>query len=620
MVIGEWELKKRLGKGGNGEVHLVEKAGVAGAIKRLSAHHLTPSRIARFQDEVVAMKACADIPGVLPILDDGLAASDDQRPWFVMGLARPLTDELAGAPPLGRVVEAVRDIAVILQAMHARGFSHRDIKPDNLFFYEGAWAVGDFGLVSFEGKTSETVEGERIGPIYYIAPEMLNTAVQADGRPADVFSLAKTLWVLATGQRFPLPGAYDAHHPAFRIDSYVAAARTQPLDRLIASATSVTPGDRPSMAQFVAELTAWLHPPERPETSLTLDIGGHVLELARRRAVNDAERGRQHRHHARSDEVGRRLRESHRQFAKEIEAALVGADVFERVDLEIDNVQWGFNLTAHVPGTLSGPAAIIVLRFGCHLMDEHSVKASAYIDLEVRTGAGFRALLWDKTADFLEGGSEEPLLLAQLREGMRQEFGLAITKALELSIGEQAQIGHPTTYRFEVIDVEGLPVGNAEIFIVSGDGVFLRATTGLDGVATVGPTPFANPVCLISHARYRGYHAPMQKALVNVVMEPNPVGGSMICTRSWSQVSGLVGQVNLIRDTSDRTYMYADNVAIDGGKTQPVPVALGRATQLQGADGARVRLTPRAINGQCFLLDIEIPQAQALSVEGPSKA
>ena len=95
--------------------------------------------------------------------------------------------------------------------------------------------------MNFEGKTSETARGERIGPLYYIAPEMLNSAAQADGRCADVFSLAKTLWVLATGQRFPLPGVYDTTHETFRIGSYIAEERTGALDKLIASATAFSP-------------------------------------------------------------------------------------------------------------------------------------------------------------------------------------------------------------------------------------------------------------------------------------------------------------------------------------------------------------------------------------------
>ena len=215
--VGGWKLGCRLGIGGNGTVYRAERAGVVGAIKLLRS--VEPKRVARFRDEVHAMMACGDIPGVLPILGSD-TRPDVGPPWFIMGLAVTIDEELsatgqaAAIPSLRRVIEAILSIASTLMAMHGRGFSHRDVKPENLFFFNGKWAVGDFGLVSFEGKTSVTSKGERIGPLHYIAPEMLNSAAEADGRAADVFSLAKTLWVLATGQRFPLPGAYDLLHEA----------------------------------------------------------------------------------------------------------------------------------------------------------------------------------------------------------------------------------------------------------------------------------------------------------------------------------------------------------------------------------------------------------------------
>ena len=80
-----------------------------------------------------------------------------------------------------------------------------------------------------------------MGPIYYIAPEMLNSAATSSGMPADVFSLAKTLWVLATGQTFPLPGQYTSTQDVFRIGSYVLEEGTSSLDALIAACTSVEP-------------------------------------------------------------------------------------------------------------------------------------------------------------------------------------------------------------------------------------------------------------------------------------------------------------------------------------------------------------------------------------------
>lgn len=606
VAIGGWNVCRALGKGGNGQVYLVKKGDAVGALKQLSPTVNRPERIARFHDEVQAMRACADIPGVLPILDADLDPPPGQRPWFVMDLAEPLEKALSSEPSLPRVVEAVRDIAVVLRNMHARGYSHRDIKPDNLFFTRSGWAVGDFGLVSFEGKKAETALGERIGPIYFMAPEMLNSAVAADGRPADVHSLAKTLWVLATGQRFPLPGAYDISHEAFRIGAYIKAERTHALDQLVASATSFSPPSRPTMSQVVAELTAWLQPPPRQPSPLELDLRGYVLDLVRHRAANAAERGRQQRQIERGDEVGRRLRESFRPFAEEIQAALVAEDVFESVHLEIDNFQWGFNLVASIPGP-GRIAATVSLQISISAIADDRVQVSASIGIEIRTAAPFKVSYWDKVVVFLEAGSEEAILLEQLREGIRKEFGPAVTRALEMALTPQNAGGHTRPYRFEVLDPEGLPVGNADILIVGGDGAYLRGRTGLDGTASLGPAALTEEIVLVSHSRHRGQHfeLPLPQTDFRVTMEPSSTGGSMVCTSQWTQVDGLLGQVSLVHDSSDRTYMYGPTVAIDGGKTQPVPIALAKQTLLRGTDGAAVIITPRAFRGQCFLLDIE---------------
>ena len=123
-----------------------------------------------------------------------------------MELATPIRTALGKRASLRAVVEAMIEVATTLAAMHDRGVAHRDIKPDNLFQSGTRYVVGDFGLADFEGRTAITAPGEKVGPVYYIAPEMLNRAQAADGRAADVFSFAKSLWVLVSGQQFPLPG------------------------------------------------------------------------------------------------------------------------------------------------------------------------------------------------------------------------------------------------------------------------------------------------------------------------------------------------------------------------------------------------------------------------------
>lgn len=600
--LGGWQLGRRLGKGGNGEVFIAEKQGVVGALKLLGQRNLTPTRVARFRDEVQAMRDCASIPGVLPVLDADLEIPNEAQPWFVMGLARPIDKELSESPPLRRVVEAISSIASVLQAMHARGISHRDIKPENLFFYEGGWAVGDFGLVNFEGKTSETARGERIGPLYYIAPEMLNSATQADGRCADVFSLAKTLWVLATGQRFPLPGAYDTTHETFRIGSYIAEERTGALDKLIASATAFSPAVRPSMNQVAAELAAWLAPRPGPDTEISLDTGKFAAEMDRRRLALEAERERQQRTADTTGKVGLRLRESLRPFAKEIEAALKAGN-FDSVSLSIDNYNWGFEVQAGIPGD-EGHAARINLSVGIDSSTAPSVQISCRIVLYRNGPTDYSMLLWDKSITFLEGGSEEASRFAHLRDDVRRELQRSVDTSLAIVIGDKGAIGVPTVYEFRVSDTDGRPVGGADVLLAGSDGVFLRSTTDANGSARFGPTPIQDIVAFVAHPSYHGAVLFGLQPSSDVVLKSDTRGGSMVCTSGWTDVMGLLGQISLVHDAQRRMYVYGSNVGIDGGAPQPVTIEIGKQTRLRGTDGASVAVSPRAVRGPCFLLDL----------------
>lgn len=123
-----------------------------------------------------------------------------------MPIAESLKDHLGDERALEEVVSAIHEIAVTLAALAGESIGHRDIKPRNLYWHNGRAVVGDFGLADFPGKDSITVEGRKLGPQYYIAPEMLSDAARASPHPADVYSVAKTLWVLATGQNYPPPG------------------------------------------------------------------------------------------------------------------------------------------------------------------------------------------------------------------------------------------------------------------------------------------------------------------------------------------------------------------------------------------------------------------------------
>lgn len=78
--------------------------------------------------------------------------------------------------------------------------------------------LADFGLVDDPDKADITSTGEQIGAKRTIAPEMKWSSQRADGKPADVYSLAKTLWILLTGRRDSFEGQYDYNRSGYGYD------------------------------------------------------------------------------------------------------------------------------------------------------------------------------------------------------------------------------------------------------------------------------------------------------------------------------------------------------------------------------------------------------------------
>lgn len=261
QIVDGWHLIEPLGEGGNADVWLAEKpASPAVALKILRQTRPASEPYRRFRSEMEVLRRLGTHPGVLPLLE----ASLPERPtstspaWLAMPRAVPIRVALGADAPLHSVVEAIASIASTLDKLAAdHSLLHRDIKPENLYRLGIQWCIGDFGLVDYPEKEELTAPGRFVGPRHYLAPELLNDPESAGG-PADVFSLAKSLWVLATRQNYPFPGSLHYDYPQLRIGSYVTSVDTRPLDLLVSRATHPDPSSRPSMPTFAGELHAWL--------------------------------------------------------------------------------------------------------------------------------------------------------------------------------------------------------------------------------------------------------------------------------------------------------------------------------------------------------------------------
>lgn len=308
--IGPWICSERLGRGGNAEVFRARRDGSAEAALKVvnsAKAHSEPYR--RFAREIEFLRSIGDFPGVLAVIDAYLpeTPSRDDRPWLAMPVATPIAVAIADATleAIVRAVTALADTLARLVEQHRVG--HRDIKPGNLYELDGQFLVGDFGLIDVPDVDELTRSGKALGPANFTAYEVVLDPVTAASGPADVYSLGKTLWVLATGVNWPPLGHQPAGTRGYGIGDYRPHARAGLLDELVDRMTRLDPAQRPSMREIADELQAWLRLAPTPvavdvsafraamRTKLGREIAEQDLQAERKQLAIRAVRGLQER-------------------------------------------------------------------------------------------------------------------------------------------------------------------------------------------------------------------------------------------------------------------------------------------------------------------------------------
>ncbi|MFX0575132.1 protein kinase domain-containing protein [Nocardia nepalensis] len=207
--FGPYELRALLGRGGMGEVYEAYDA----VKDRVVAVKLLPIGLAgdprfeqRFRHESRVAARLAE-PHIVPIHDWG---EIEGVLYIDMRLVRgsDLRSVLRDKGPLSpaRAVGIIEQVAAALDAAHAEGLVHRDVKPANILVTPSDFAyLADFGIARSENDPSVTATGQAIGSYSYIAPERFD--VTPIGGTADVYSLACVLFECLTGaQPFPSDG------------------------------------------------------------------------------------------------------------------------------------------------------------------------------------------------------------------------------------------------------------------------------------------------------------------------------------------------------------------------------------------------------------------------------
>ena len=263
-TLGDFEVKRLLGRGGMGQVYLATQISLNRpvALKVLHPRYLSkPIYLSRFEAEATAV-AKLNHPNIVHVYTLGYV--DPVRfiaMEYVEGTNLREYINKKGALDLPLALSIMRQAGQAIGAAGEVGLVHRDIKPENLLLTrKGRAKVADFGLCRDLGadRLHVTQPGTTMGTPLYMSPE------QAQGKPldhrSDLYSLGVTFYHMLSGE------------PPFRADSAVALAlkhvSEQPvslrvrrpdipleLERLVLKLMAKSPADRyQSAAEMLADL------------------------------------------------------------------------------------------------------------------------------------------------------------------------------------------------------------------------------------------------------------------------------------------------------------------------------------------------------------------------------
>ncbi|GAS80318.1 protein kinase domain-containing protein [Paenibacillus amylolyticus] len=261
-------INKNFGVGGNARVFLVkDESGKEYALKSIIINSKQDAKkVKRFLNEIKIVEEFQDnIQGIIPIrykfipesMQDGFEYTDDFKGveiWYVMEIAEPISNKLNGCNDLKEIIDCFISLAETLKELHKHEIVHRDIKPSNIYYYKNTWAFGDFGLVAYPEFENDDLTGkdERVGNHATIAPEMRRAGEVKDARPADVWSLAKTLWMLITkNSTLCFEGTYNRADIEISVAKYWKEWPINLLHDILEKATSYEQKNRINITEFL---------------------------------------------------------------------------------------------------------------------------------------------------------------------------------------------------------------------------------------------------------------------------------------------------------------------------------------------------------------------------------
>jgi serine/threonine protein kinase len=200
QMIGPYQIESTLGVGGMGAVYrAVDANGDPVAVKLIKRDLARDEIFRRRFDREARIARHVQHPHIVPVVNKG---EHEGVPYLAQRFieAGTLADKIErdGALPLEFALQVCEQIASGLDALHAAGLIHRDVKPANILLGEDGIAyITDFGLAKDSQGSMLTRPGQALGSVDYMAPEQIRS--ETVGPTTDVYALGCVMFECLTG-------------------------------------------------------------------------------------------------------------------------------------------------------------------------------------------------------------------------------------------------------------------------------------------------------------------------------------------------------------------------------------------------------------------------------------
>lgn len=170
----------------------------------------------------------------------------------------------------------------------------------------------------------------------------------------------------------------------------------------------------------------------------------------------------------------------------------------------------------------------------------------------------------------------------------------------------------PITSNVTVVSSSAHPVANATVVAIADNDTTKQGTTDAQGHAVLTIATRRLYQLLVAHPQHPGavLHKWDPKDDIKVTLFFTEDTGSVLCPGTC-HIPGLEGRLNPILDTHNRLYLYADNIAINGGTQQPATFEVNVPFELEDCNGVIMQARVLHIQGRTSLLEYVHPKYNA---------